>query len=197
MVGIARDGLDALEKIAELTPDVVTLDLLNLDGVGVLRALAELPKRPVVVIVSMTDEDSEVGVAALQAGAFDVVRKPTALAMDQLYELGAELRAKVHAAARATGGTVRAAPTRERVVPARLGTSVLLIGASTGGPQAITLLLRSLPEGFPVPIAVVLHMPAGYTEAFARRVDDESALDVLEARDDLEMIPGRAVIARA
>jgi len=200
VVGTARDGLDALEKIAELAPDVVTLDLVmpNLDGVGVLRALADLAKRPAVVIVSMTDEDSELGVTALQNGAFDIVKKPTALATAQLYDLGRELRAKVVDAARRPWPRVLPVVRPQMDAPlVAKRTSLLVVGASTGGPQALTLLLRSLPGTFPVPIAIVLHMPEGYTEAFARRVDGESDLEVMEAREGLALKPGRAIVARA
>ncbi|MEO6572241.1 MAG: response regulator, partial [Polyangiaceae bacterium] len=92
-VGIARDGLDGLERIAALKPDVVTLDLVmpDLDGLGVLRALQSQAEPPAVVVVSLTDEDSELGISALQLGAFDLVHKPTALALDRLYELGDDL----------------------------------------------------------------------------------------------------------
>ncbi|HEY1955059.1 MAG TPA: chemotaxis-specific protein-glutamate methyltransferase CheB [Polyangiaceae bacterium] len=201
IVGTARDGLDALEKIGDLAPDVVTLDLVmpNLDGVGVLRALQSKSKAPPVVIVSMADDDSDLGVAALAAGAFDVVKKPTALATDRLYELADELRAKVRAAARAR--PMRAAlDVRPLAVPVPLvakRTSAIVIGTSTGGPQALSVLLRSLPAEIPVPIAIVLHMPTGYTEAFANRLDGDCALEVMEARDGLAMKPGRAIIARA
>jgi two-component system chemotaxis response regulator CheB len=201
VVGTARDGLDALEKIAELAPDVVTLDLVmpNLDGVGVLRALEGKQTPPAIVIVSMASGESELGVAALQLGAFDVVTKPTALATDGLYELGHELRAKVVAAARRAVVAPRGrSPSAEPKLGARgSNTRLLVIGASTGGPQALTLLMRALPEDFPVPIAIVLHMPEGYTEAFARRVDADCGLDVMEARDGLALRPRLAVVARA
>jgi two-component system chemotaxis response regulator CheB len=100
VVGTARDGLDALEKIAELQPDVVTLDLVmpGLDGVGVLKALSG-PRPPRVVVVSMADPHSELAIAAMQAGAVELVHKPTALATDRLYELADELVAKVRIAA--------------------------------------------------------------------------------------------------
>jgi two-component system chemotaxis response regulator CheB len=202
VVGIARDGLEALEKIAELAPDVVTLDLVmpNLDGVGVLHALQARSPRPAVVIVSMTDEDSELGTQALAAGAFDVVKKPTALAIDRLYELSDELRAKVLTAARSPSKKTAAwAPDLPHLPPlgAAGRTRLLVIGASTGGPQALAYLIRALPADFPVPIAVVLHIPAGYTDAFARRLDSDSPLDVLEAREGLPMRPGQVVIGRA
>ena len=102
VVGIARDGLEALEKVAELQPDVMTLDLAmpNLDGVGVLRALGGAA-RPKVVVVSTADSHSEQGLAALEAGAVELVHKPTALATDRLFELAGELVEAVRAAAAA------------------------------------------------------------------------------------------------
>jgi two-component system chemotaxis response regulator CheB len=114
VVGTARDGLDALEKVVELRPDVLTLDLVmpSLDGLGVLRALAGMPDAPRVVVVSSAGEDSDLAVAALQAGAVDLVHKPTALATDRLYELGAQLVEKVRTAAAAVArfpGTPEAA----------------------------------------------------------------------------------------
>lgn len=208
VVGIARDGVDALEKIIELAPDVVTLDLVmpNLDGVSVLQSLPPPPNRPAVVVVSIADEDGELGVAALAAGAFDVVKKPTALALDALYGLSDELRAKVIAAGRwkRSGGTSilapapASAPAPTSIRPGQLTrTKLLVLGASTGGPQALTRVLSELPADFPVPIALVIHMPQGYTEAFARRLDADSALDVIEARDGLVLRAGQAVVARA
>src|SRR5436190_3934727 len=118
VVGIARDGLDALEKIVELAPDVITLDLVmpELDGIGVLDALREQPKPPRVVVVTMSDTDSPLGVSALERGAFDVVHKPTALATDRLYELRTELVEKVVLAA-----TTDASPMRPVPAPPRVG----------------------------------------------------------------------------
>lgn len=204
VVAIARDGLDALEKIAELKPDVVTLDLVmpQLDGVGVLDAIRGLPAPPRVVVVTMSDADSALGVAALQAGAFEVVHKPTALATDRLYELGEELVQKVLLAATAivdAPGTPlpRRAPSSPPAKLQATRTKLLVIGASTGGPRAVTQLLKALPATFPVPIAVVVHMPPGYTEAFANRLDRECMLDVVEASEGIPMRPGLAVIARA
>jgi two-component system chemotaxis response regulator CheB len=205
VVDIARDGLDAIEKIAALKPDVITLDLVmpELDGVGVLRELARLVSPPRAVVVSMADERSEVGVEALQCGAFDIVHKSPAIATGRLYELGDELVQKVRAAAAASSSTIRQAseiPVRRAplIVPARAkSTEVLVIGASTGGPQAVTRLLTALPKAFPVPIAVVLHMPAGYTAAFAERLDGDCALDVVEARHNFVVSPGCVVVARA
>lgn len=198
VVGIARDGLDALEKITELHPDVVTLDLVmpGLDGVGVLQALPAVGA-PRVVVVSMVDEDSELGLAALRAGAVDIVHKPTALAVSGLYDLATELVAKVRAAAGAKTEPLREkAPLLEAEAPG-LSDRLVVIGTSTGGPQALTRLLRTIPAGFPAPIAIALHIPPGYTEALAARLDEGSAIEVCEAKDDLALVPGRAILARA
>lgn len=203
VVGIARDGLDALEKIAELSPDVITLDLVmpNLDGIGVLDALRERSDSPRVVIVTMSDVDSALGVAALASGAFDVVHKPTALATDRLYELGAEVVEKVVAAAASPRGTPRSvapvnvAKITTHVTPKK--TRILVIGASTGGPRAITILLRSLPSEMPIPVAVVVHMPPGYTEAFAARLNGDVGLRVVEASPGDPIVAGTVTIGRA
>jgi len=202
VVDTARDGVDALEKIATLKPDVVTLDLVmpNVDGVGVLEALRTMPDAPPVICVTYADEESAIGVAALAAGAFDVVHKPSAIASDRLYELGADLVAKVRAAA--SGAPSRLAePSPRRPPPDLVGRTavvdLVVIGASTGGPQALARLLGALPRELPVPVAVVLHMPVGYTAPYADRIDGECALDVLEARDRLVLVPGLVAFARA
>ncbi len=202
VVGIARDGLDALERISELKPDVITLDLMmpNLDGLGVLRGLSALPDAPAVVVVSTLDESSELGIAALVAGAFELVHKPTALALDRLYELGEELVRKVIAAGTARKRFhVAKTPSEARLLRAAVArrTAMVVVGASTGGPHAISALLRALPKDFPVPMAIVVHLPPGYTEAFARRLDGDCELDVVEAQDDLCLVAGTVVIARA
>ncbi|MFL5400550.1 MAG: chemotaxis-specific protein-glutamate methyltransferase CheB [Myxococcales bacterium] len=200
LVGIARDGLEALEKIAELSPDVITLDLVmpNLDGLGVLRALAGA-ERPKVVVVSTSDAESELGIEALEHGAVEVVHKPTATANDRLYELSGELAAAVLSAAQARLRKVvpSRSPPFEAPISTTGKTEIVVVGTSTGGPQALTRLLTALPEDFPVPIAMVLHIPVGYTEALARRLDALSKLDVREATEGLRLRPGLAVLAKA
>lgn len=201
LVGHAADGLEALEKIAEHRPDVVTMDLLmpELDGVGVLRALRQLDASPRVVVVTSQDDDTAAAITALQEGAFDVVVKPTAVATDLLYAMGKELAEKVVLA-----GLAGAHATASNIFPvtthaaAKLGTKrrLIVIGTSTGGPRAVTVLLRALPADLGVPIAVVVHMPEGFTQGFAERLDRQSALDVFEARSGV-LRPGSVAIARA
>lgn len=199
VIGIARNGLEALEKIAELSPDVVTLDLVmpHLDGLGVLRSLAT-DGAPRVVVVSVSGVDSELGVEALQNGAVDLVQKPTSLANDRLYDLRADLVSKVRAAAVARPSRLSAAgpaPALVRTAPAH-GMQVVVVGSSTGGPQALSRLLAAIPADFAAPLAIALHIPADYTEAMARRFDRSCAIDVIEAYDGLVMRPGLAVLAR-
>jgi two-component system, chemotaxis family, protein-glutamate methylesterase/glutaminase len=200
VVGVARDGLEALEAIAELKPDVVTLDLVmpNLDGVGTLRELLLLGQRTRVVIVSISDDDSDLVMEAFQLGAVDLVRKPTALATNRLYELRDELVRKVLAAARAKPTLVEAPATEPTPMPARVTrrTDVVAIGTSTGGPQALTQLMRALPADFPSPIVMALHIPGEYTGPLAERLNQLSQLNVVEAADGLELVPGLAVLAR-
>ncbi len=195
VVGFARDGLEALEKVAELSPDVVTLDLVmpNLDGIGVLDALQDRPG-PAVVIVSTSPADSEQAIAALERGAVELVEKPTALANDRMYELGDQLIAKIKIAAQTRRRVIAATTPVPAIV--RATRALLVIGTSTGGPQALAKLLPALPASFPLPIAVALHIPAGYTESLARRIDELSALEVVEAKPGITLRPGRVVIAR-
>jgi len=199
VIATARDGEDALERIASLDPDVVTLDLTmpNIDGIAVLRALGGRP-RPRVIIVSISTIDTEIGAEALALGAIDLVAKPTALANDRLKEIGSELIAKVIAAAAgltaADAAIARIAPVAapRAVRPAEL----ILIGTSTGGPQALTRVLSGLPAKLAAPIAMVLHIPVGYTASLAQRLDKLSQLEVVEAEDGMALVPGRAVLAR-
>lgn len=201
VIGTARDGLDALEQIDRLRPDVVTLDLMmpNLDGVGVVRAA---PKGTRFVIVSITGQDSEHAISALQAGALALVRKPTSLATDRLYDLGDELVREVLAAASARP----IAPPPARPQPARAAIAaapavlpspprVVVLGTSTGGPQALSALLPQLPGDLAAPVAVALHIPPGYTTSLARRLDDASALHVVEAAHGMTLLPGMVAIA--
>lgn len=201
VVGVARDGLEALEQISLHSPDVVTLDLVmpGLDGLGVLREAAS-GGSPRFVVVSISDEHSELVVEALARGALDFVRKPTSLATDRLYELGDELVRKVLLAA-SVARAVRApgaAPARTAPAaagPAQAATELVVIGTSTGGPQALTELLPALPEDLP-PVLVALHIPLEYTAAMATRLDRLSRVRVVEAEDGRALERGVVLLAR-
>lgn len=197
VVGIARDGLEALEKVVELKPDVVTLDLMMpaLDGIGFLKSLPSVD-RPRVIVVSSLELSSDKAVEALTCGALEVIRKPTALATTQLYDLSTELVRAVleHGNRSATPSPVahESAPRPQRQRPCDL----VLIGASTGGPQALVRLLSMLPANFPAPIGIALHIPIGYTTALAQRLDDSCQIEVHEADEGMVFRPGLAILAR-
>ena len=230
VLGAARDGEEALEMTERLQPDVITLDLVmpRMNGVEFLRAQA-LRRRVPVVICSIAHQSGELALEALEAGAVEFVQKPTALATDRVYEIAAELVAKVEAAyrarptvavavppatsaKRAAGAAVAsgtpsrpmarvpdAAPTlRTGIRPAGAPRcDIIVLGISTGGPQALRQLIPQLAADFPVPIAMVLHMPVGYTEMYARRLDDISALEVVEAKEGDVLRPGLVLLAPA
>ena len=197
IVGTARDGIDALEKIAALAPDVITLDLVmpNLDGLGVLAALSPEQRRRVVV-VSMAEGESDIGVSALAYGVFDLVHKPTALAVAGLEDIAAELVSKVLLAAAQPQNRPRIGSDEVAALPQASSDQVVLIGTSTGGPQALTKLLTALPSGFPAPIAMVLHIPEGYTGPLSERLNAECAIEVREASEGLALRPGLAILAK-
>ncbi len=194
VIGTARDGNEALEKITALDPDVVTLDLTmpELGGIGVLRALAGRV-RPRVIVVSISGVESDLGAEALMLGAVDLVTKPTALANDRLHAIGTELVAKVVASVGPPFVLARQPP--PLAIPEGRA-ELVMIGTSTGGPQALTKLIAALPAEITAPIAIVLHIPPGYTEALAARLDRISKLRVVEASDGLELMRGRVMLAR-
>ena len=203
VIGTARDGSEALEIAAELSPDVITCDLNmpEMDGVEFVRK--QMAARPVpIVIISVASPSGEQVLAALEAGAVDFLRKPTALATDRLLEVADELVAKVKAAATARLWRVTSAsnpvpsPTpRTAVTPMR--TDIVLIGISTGGPQALKALVPRLPADFPVPVAIVMHMPVGYTELYAQKLNELSQLRVKEAAHQDIVASGTVYLAPA
>ena len=200
VVGVARDGAEALERAAELRPDVVTCDLNMpvLDGVGFIRA--QMARAPVpIVVISIAAGAGEQVLAALDAGAVDFVQKPTALATERLMEMGDELVEKVKAASRAPRrvAPAPAPPARLASIAGKGAFDIVVIGISTGGPQALKQLIPSLPADCPVPIAMVMHMPLGYTEMYAQKLDEISAMHVVEADEDRAVVPGTALLAQA
>jgi two-component system chemotaxis response regulator CheB len=154
-----------------------------------------------IVIVSVASESGELVLNALDAGAVDVVQKPTALASEQLLTISEELVAKVKAAAGARAR--KPVPAGPEAPLSRASSSrgsaieIVVIGISTGGPQALRVLIPQLPSDLPVPVAVVLHMPIGFTQLYAEKLNDISSLEVSEAVDDMEVRPGMVLIAPA
>lgn len=206
VVGTARDGREALDLVEQLDPDVVTCDLImpELDGVGFVRE--QMQRRPVpIIIMSVAKETAEAALDALDAGAVDFVQKPTALASEKIFEVSAELIEKVKAAGKISLNRISAAPPRPSTaisepapkVPGNHSVDMVVIGISTGGPQALKRLIPQLPEDFPVPVVMVMHMPVGYTEMYAAKLNEQSPLEVSEAAEGDEVKPGRVFLAPA
>ena len=205
VVGVARDGEEALELCETLQPDVVTLDLImpNLDGLGFIQK--QMAIRPVpIVVVSIASETGTMALKALDMGAVDFLQKPTALATDKVYEISRELIEKVRTASAIPLAKVQPLPeTMAEPEPAhRLLTperriDMVVMGISTGGPQGLKLVIPRFAADFPVPIAIVLHMPVGYTELYAKNLDSISRLRVIEAQEGLKVEPGTVLLAQA
>ena len=206
VVGTARDGREALDMVAELNPDVVTCDLImpELDGVGFVRE--QMQRRPVpIIIMSIANETAEAALTALDAGAIDFVQKPTALASEKIFEVSTELIEKVKAAGQITLNRIATAPAPQITATSEPAAKIagnhsvdlVVIGISTGGPQALKRLIPQLPADFPVPVLMVMHMPVGYTEMYAAKLNELSPLEVKEAAEGDEIKPGRVFLGPA
>src|SRR5690242_3800550 len=204
VVGTARDGREGLELVERLDPDVVTCDLImpELDGVGFVRE--QMQRRPVpIIIMSVAKETAEAALTALDLGAVDFVQKPTALASEKIFEVSTELIEKVKAAGHIALNRIATLPPEPpRIVsaprvPGTNSVDLVAIGISTGGPQALKRLIPQLPEDFPVPVVMVMHMPVGYTEMYAAKLNELSHLFFCEQEAAYEIKPGRVFLAPA
>ena len=203
VVGTAMDGAFALRKIAELRPDVVTLDLEmpRMDGIETLRMIMRSAPLPVIVFSTHSKEGAYSTFKALALGAIDFVRKPQDAAGGHLETVAVQLIEKIKVAKRAGGSKTIPRPEielpplhKKRGRPAVQPNRVIAIGISTGGPNALQYLLSQIPVDFPATFVVVQHMPEGFTEMFARRLDECCALDVQEAKSGDLLIAGRVLI---
>jgi two-component system chemotaxis response regulator CheB len=195
VVAVAEDGNAAAALARTVRPDVITMDLAmpDADGFsGIARIMADTPT-PILVLTANREE--AVGFRALSLGALDILEKPQATT--DLDEYGRLLRSRLRLLA---GVKVirHVRGLRERAAAAPRGAArpdLVVIGASLGGPRALATLLRGLPGGFPVAIAVVQHIADGFTEGLATWLASESRLDVREARDRDALRPGRVLVA--
>ena len=203
VVGTAMDGNFGLKKIEELRPQVITLDL-EMPGMGGLDMLKEIMRRhriPVIVVSSHTTRGASVTLKALSLGAFDFVAKPTDVS-SRMQEIAHELISKIKAAAQSRGIAIHPEPdipmprtrAKGKTAASRPPTRIIAIGISTGGPQSLHYLLAQLPSDFPGSIVVVQHMPEGFTEMFAKRLDECCALQVKEAQSGDLLLAGRVLI---
>ncbi len=213
VVGAAQDPFDARDKIKQLNPDVLTLDveMPRMDGVTFLSNLMRLRPMPVVMVSTLTEKGADVTFRALELGAVDFVTKPRIDVQASLSAYTGELLEKVRAAAVARVsaidlGTAKqvvgsdvsiaggGAVTRGGALNMKTTDTVIGIGSSTGGTEAVKALLSRLPPDTPG-IVISQHIPAAFSRPFAARVDKESALVVAEASDGQQILPGHAYIA--
>ena len=202
VVGKASDGLEAIDRIKELRPDVVTLDveMPRLDGLGALqRIMSECPTR-VVMVSSLTGAGADATLRALDLGAVDFFEKPTGAGTTVALDIAAAVGEKVRAAAEARIGrrsisrrpaVVDSGPTTAR----RWRRGVIVIGSSTGGPPALRDVVSQLPADLGLPVVIVQHMPPGFTKSMAERLDVISPLRVVEAAEGDRLEAGKVMIA--
>ena len=199
VIGSAPDAYVARDKVVKLEPDIITLDLEmpRMNGLDFLRKLMHYHPVPVIVVSSLTPKGGDLCVAALEAGAVEVICKPSE--GYPLTDMIVELTDKIKAAARVQARNTQP-PSIERLEspiafpsPARVG-NIIAMGASTGGAEAIHYVLSALPENAP-PIVIVQHMPEHFTRSFANRLDAICALRVKEAVDGDPVVVGQALIA--
>lgn len=204
VVGTARDGQEALEMIARLNPDVITLDveMPRMDGLTTLREIMRTCPRPVIMLSSLTSEGAVETIQALTLGAVDFVAKPDNKA--NIQAVMDEVVAKIQRAARvrvrppllpAQSATVAPVALSKQTRPLSSTDKVVLIGASTGGPRALNVVLPAVPAHLNAALVIVQHMPAGFTRSLAQRLDSLSPFKVKEAAPGDRLEAGLALVA--
>ena len=211
VVGEAANGRIALQKIAQLSPDLVTLDIEmpEMDGLATLREIRKMnPRLPVIMFSSHTERGAADTLEALHLGASDYVTKPNSAAgkAPAQQRIEESLIPKIRSLCRVGNGTGAAAPARSAAASApkpfamrALGTApraeIVAIALSTGGPSALGSVLSELPQDFAAPIVLVQHMPSMFTRLLAERLNNQTALTVIEASDGEVITPGTVYVA--
>jgi two-component system chemotaxis response regulator CheB len=209
VVGYATNGEEGIQKVISLKPDLVTLDLEmpKMDGFTLLRILTTRFSLPVIVISAVKGADKVF--KALELGALDFVAKPSSTASIDLLSIKEDLQKKVlqilalkpGSHARPGHGTTPEHIPAEQVQPGKAGVGMhhaidlVAIGTSTGGPPALQQIFSAFEQKYPFAVVVSQHMPAGFTKAFAERLDRSSLFDIKEAEDGDLVLPGRVLVA--
>jgi len=208
VAGFARNGKDAIEKIEELKPDIVTLDIEMpiMDGLSALKKIMSTNPIPVIMVSSLTTEGAEATIEALDAGALDFIPKDKSFATFGIMKIEKELIEKVKYFARKK--VFRPKPQKQEKVqiatkqtarmPAPQGPkkSIVAIGTSTGGPQSLQKVIPALPGDLGKPVLIVQHMPPNFTKSLATRLNSLSQLEVVEAQGKEKLEPGVVFIAK-
>jgi two-component system chemotaxis response regulator CheB len=210
VIDAARDGQEAVEKVKQVKPDVVTLDI-NMPVMDGLTALAHIMVEcptPTVVVSSLTQEGALATFEALELGAVDFVPKPSGTVSLDIDQAAEEIVAKVLAAARSgrrrrPSAAIKKRPARPPAAPAprppvaRSGTeAIVALGISTGGPRTLMEVLPELPADLAAPVVIVQHMPSNFTASFAQHLDAMCALRVKEAEQGETLLPGWIYVGR-
>ena len=199
VVGTASDPLIARDKIKQLEPDVLTLDveMPRMDGLTFLQNLMRLRPMPVVMVSSLTEAGAQVTLDALALGAVDFVTKPKLDVERGLNHYASELCERVRNAARARVARLlptAAAPPQATPIKYRTTDRLIAIGASTGGTEAIRAILELMPADAPATV-ITQHIPAAFSRPFAERLDRHSKMTVVQAEDDMPLLAGHAYVA--
>ena len=206
VVGVAPDPIVARELIKKTNPDVLTLDveMPRMDGLDFLEKLMRLRPMPVVMVSSLTERGSEITLRALELGAVDFVTKPKLSIQSGMLEYAETIADKIRAAAKARvtartiaqttagAGTAQGLPLLRN--PLTSSEKLIIVGASTGGTEAIKEFLLQMPSDCPG-ILITQHMPEGFTRSFAKRLDNLCKITVREAEGGERVLPGHAFIA--
>ncbi len=203
VVGTAMDGAFALKKIEELEPDVVTLDLEmpRMDGLEMLRLIMRSAPLPIILFSTHSKQGGYATLKALALGAVDFLAKPKDAAAGHLEQIADRLVAKIKVAKHAAKRKLPPVTVKEELPklakgsrPALAPRRIIAVGISTGGPNALQYMLSQIPSDFLSTIVVVQHMPEGFTEMFAKRLDECCPLEVHEARSGDLLLAGRVLI---
>jgi two-component system, chemotaxis family, protein-glutamate methylesterase/glutaminase len=195
IVGTAPDPFIARDKIVELKPDVITLDveMPRMDGITFLQALMKHHPVPVIICSSLTPEGSRTAIAAMEAGAVDVICKPNG--MYSIENMASELIARIKVAARTKPQLAkRDSGPKQTLAMAETTDKIFAIGSSTGGVQALTEVITQFPRNAPGTV-IVQHMPPKFTASFAERLNKDCQVEVREAKHGDTVIPGRVLLA--
>lgn len=200
VVGAAVDPFDAREKIKQLNPDVITLDveMPKMDGITFLEKIMTLRPMPVIMVSTLTERGADITLRALEIGAVDFIQKPSATDEAALIMIGQQLADKIRAASRSHVGIASLRTTEPSNAALTFAGNargkIIAIGASTGGVEALRDVLKPLPNTLP-PIVITQHMPAGFTTSFAARLDKTCAMRVHEAQHQQVLHTGNAYLA--
>lgn len=220
VIGTAKDGIEAVELVQKLSPNVVTMDveMPRMDGLEAVKKIMEIKPTPILMVSALTRKGSEATFKALEYGAVDFIEKPSGSISLDIRKIGNEIINKVKSVSKAVVRKkqhIAREPTTEKVEklgdkktlpvesefvgelnipPEKLKKMAVMIGSSTGGPPVVSEIIAMLPKDMP-PIFVVQHMPQGFTKMFAERMNDRSKLNVKEAQDGELVKPGYVYVA--